>query len=141
MPPAKWNLAQRRRRYAVRLAKCSGWSVTAFAIAAMMLVLPGCPGMADPCADADCSDGDLCTQDVCSNGVDAEGNELAFPFERLVGEDWTGRVNFKQFQKVDARYQVPEGFRPGEWRIEIIPEGDKIAAYREARAEAVVFAE
>ena len=52
-------------------------AVTAFAIAAMMLVLPGCPGMADPCADADCSDGDLCTQDVCSNGVDAEGNDVA----------------------------------------------------------------
>lgn len=64
-------------------------------------------------------------------GIDAEGNEQAYPFGRLVRSDWTGRVNFKHFQKVEAAYRVPEGFRPAEWQIEIVPEGDQVAPYRD----------
>jgi len=40
--------------------------LTVLAIALMVVVLPGCPGVVNPCDSDPCDDGDFCTEDSCN---------------------------------------------------------------------------
>lgn len=64
-------------------------------------------------------------------GTDAEGKEQALPFGRIAQEKWSGRMNFKHFQRIETRYRLPEGFVPSEWWVEIQPEDDRVVSYRD----------